>query len=147
MIATSREARHDLEQDVIIECYKCEGKIRRLYIETGLKNWLFLVARNVNYDNQRIENRYSFNKIKEQPEETTLNLIDKVKPTEQMMAQLTEVERMWVKMWIECDFNYLEMQRRSGKKGVKNRISRQHAKKQITKILQRWKDLDIYLQE
>jgi DNA-directed RNA polymerase specialized sigma24 family protein len=34
------ETRHDLKQDLILKCYENEGKVRRLYVETGMSNWL-----------------------------------------------------------------------------------------------------------
>lgn len=147
VIATGKDDRNDLEQELIIKCYDNEGKVRRLFVETGLKKWLFLSARNLNIQNLRHEQT----KRKVQPHdldyERTTDIRDTVKPTAEMMVQLNEVERMWIELWIACNFNYLEMQRRSGQKGIKNRISRQHAKKKITEILIKWKQLDIYLQE
>ena len=67
-----------------------------------------------------------------------INPIDNIKILDDMLYELTEIERLWITTYIDCDFNHSEIERRTG-------ITRQCTKKRINKILDKWKHLDIYL--
>jgi len=142
-IVTSRDDRHELQQELILKCYANEGKLRRLYyVESRLSGWLFMVAKNTHRDKQKkvrersIQGKDLIDLLED--EQDFKDIKDKVKPTKEMLSVLSNVERMWIDLWIECEFSYLEIQRRT-------KISRQHAKKRIQEILEKWKQLDIYL--
>ena len=78
-----------------------------------------------------------FDNLVDEPEEVLD--IDRVKTLQEMMSQLDNLEQMWIIQYIECGFNYSELERRS-------KITRQCSKKRIKQILDKWKHLDIYLQ-
>ncbi len=72
-------------------------------------------------------------------EPTVLDDADRVKTLNRMMDEFDSTEKMWIEMYMSCDFNYSEIERRT-------KITRQCAKDRVTEILDKWKHLDIYLQ-
>jgi DNA-directed RNA polymerase specialized sigma24 family protein len=101
----------------------------------NLKNYIFIVVRNTYFTLGSDTCELVIDLEADQPE---VNPIDRVKTFNGMLKQLPEIERLWISTYLDCEFNYSEIERRTG-------ITRQCAKKRIDKILDRWKHLDIYL--
>ena len=80
----------------------------------------------------------SISNIEIKQEVTEPKEIDSIKKLDDMIKELNPIERLWINQYIDCDLNYLEIERRTG-------ITRQCAKKRIKHILDKWKHLDIYL--
>jgi DNA-directed RNA polymerase specialized sigma24 family protein len=134
------ETRHDLKQDLILKCYENEGKVRRLYVETGMSNWLFMTARNININRQTKVKEYLtpvyHNDLIDS--ESVKSEIDFIKSHEELLKQLPDPHRRWVQLYIKHDFNYLEIERQ----GI---CGRRCAKKNIQKAFEVWRSLDIFL--
>ena len=71
--------------------------------------------------------------------DSTPQLIDTVKPFAGVLAALDDMDRMWIDLYLDCNENYSEMER-------KTNITRQKCSNRINEILKEWKQLDIYLQ-
>lgn len=129
--------------------YDNKKKVKKLHKEGKLKGWLFIVARNLFIDSKR-NNKFIYNqgahKNQGKPwrwnpqtyEVPDVHNHPNIKTFPDMLRQLTEIERLWIETYIECDFNYSELQRRT-------KIDRRHAKLRVELILNKWKHLDIYL--
>ncbi len=125
------------------ECEELTQTVSLKYLENpkpfesadNLKNYVGIVVWNtyINLDLYYTELNFD---VKE--DEREVLDIDKVKVMGEMMKQLSDIERMWITQYIECDMNYSEIQRRT-------KITRQCAKDRIQTILDKWKHLDIYL--
>ena len=101
----------------------------------NLKSYIFIVVRNTYYNFERQQTELNFDIVYEVEE---LEEMDRVVTLNQMLTKLSEIERLWITTYMDCDFNHSEIQRRTG-------ITRQCTKKRIDKILDKWKHLDIYL--
>lgn len=111
----------------------------------NLAGYIFLQASRVQYKIAKEEGKnYALNKKQKQllkvSEYLTIDLegIDKVKTLENMIKELPDIEKIWIRLYIDCGMNYSEIQRRT-------EITRQCAKDRIETILDKWKHLDIYL--
>lgn len=159
---------NEIKQELILKIYDNEKKVRQLKSEGKLNGWLFIVARNLFMDGKRSKKRfitgsnlittkdqdfkvgYYSNRNRNMEDEFAriLNNLPKeeghFKPNlrtwDEMFYQLSEIERLWIEIYIDCNFNYSEFQRRT-------KIDRRHAKVRIQTVLKKWKHLDIYLQQ
>lgn len=140
------DQQNEIRQELILKVYDNEQKVRKM-IENNesLKGWLFIVARSI------------YIKGKKGPKTTELdpNMIEEIeshyvpniKTPKEMLQQLTETERLWIKTWVECNFNCSELERVTRIPGIQKGIDRRSAKTRIDTILEKWKQSDIYLQE
>jgi len=126
----------DLAQDIALKCLENEEELKDIVSRGKLKDWLFIVARNLNYTKRKRER--STDLPKELTDENHQHPFINAKSLEEMLALLNEKDRMWISTWVELDFSYVEIQRKTG-------ITRQHAKVRIKSILEKWKHLEIFL--
>ena len=137
VLTKDAECRNDLQQDLVLKCYENEGKIRRLHAETGLKNWLFLVGRNLIVDKKR---KVQFTELKFNivSEEVESKQSDFVKTYEQMRKELSQKSRMWIDAYLKHDMNCAKM-------GRKMDLDPHYVWTQVDKVIKQWKHLKIYL--
>lgn len=157
---------NEIKQELILKIYDNEKKVRQLKNQGKLNGWLFIVARNLFTDFKRNQKRtvtgsdirlysdedfkigeYSnknrniedmFSKILYNLPKDEEHYKPNLKTWHDMYYQLSEIERLWIETYINCNFNYSEIQRRTN-------IDRRHAKARIQTVLKKWKHLDIYL--
>lgn len=168
-ISKGFDDQNDLRQDLVLKIYSNKKKVKQLYKEKKLKGWLYVVARNLNTDRQKNSREILCSQIMlydkggyvtsdEHSQQTGFidlllhnntpeddgHYLPYIKPLPEMLKQLPEIERLWVETYINCNFNYSEIQRRTKIPGQKG-IARRHAKERIQTIFEKWKQLDIYL--
>jgi len=152
-ITTNKEEQDELRQNLVIKIYSKEDKLRQSIKDQKLKQWLFIVARNLYFDKK---NGLSLFRKKEISTVRLLHTYDltteptehykpNLKTLEEMLKELPEIDRMWIELWIDCDFNNSELERRTAEAGEKWKVSRRHVRIRIDSILEKWKHLDIYL--
>ena len=129
--------RKEIHQELVLKCYDNKEKVAALSTEGTILNWLYIVARNIKADLYRNNSVLPLEMdVAQEPE--SLSDIDNIKTLDEMLSELTPVERIWIAEYIDCGFNIAELHRRTT-------ISRRHATRRIKYILERWKQLDIYL--
>ena len=134
------DQRHEIHQALVLKCYENKQKVKALHEKGKLINWFYLVARNIDRDLLRkkaIRAGYSLEYDIPAPKEYKTPL-DNVKTLQGMLIELSETERIWITLYLDCDLNISELHRRTN-------ISRRHATERINQILNKWKHLDIYL--
>jgi len=165
VVTNNIDEQNELIQEVVLKCYDNETKVKALP-KDKVKGWVFIVARNLYTDKKRRKssclqpklasknvNNFihietgddNFSNVTDFQDalfyfeaEETPDPTEKIKTFEGMMNELTFVERIWIRDYIDSGMNVLEMHR-------KNNISRKKIDDRIKEILERWKHLDIYL--
>ncbi len=142
------DERHEVKQDLILRMYDNKKQVKKLYKEGKLKGWLFIVARNIYTDSKNKPKliRFNVNLQDHQTDGLTEHYKPNLKSLPEMLKQLSEIERLWIETYINCNFNYSEIQRRTKIPGQKG-VARRHAKDRIQIILKKWRHLDIYLHQ
>lgn len=138
---------NELRQDLIIKIYENQSKFKKAYNEGNVKGWLFMVARNMYRLSKRSYQTSTVRLNQDITEEDTTEYLPNIKTMDEMLKGLSEMERLWIKTWVDCDFNYSKLQRVTNLPGIQKGIARRHAKIRIDQILEKWKHLDIYLEQ
>jgi len=134
-----KDERHEIQQTLILKLYTKKELVKTLHKQGILKNWLYKVCWNIKIDLHR--QRKTCTLLIDPPIEKRQPLdIDNVKTLEEMMSELNHVERIWINIYLDCNLNIRELNRRT-------KISRKVATERINTILKKWKHLDIYLQQ
>lgn len=133
--------RHEIKQTLVLKLYSKKKVVKRLHKEGNLTRWLYKVASNIKIDlyRQRKSLPVDLNLPILAVEDKPLTDIDKVKTLDEMLNELTDVERLWINLYLESGVNFRECHRRSN-------ISRLALTERIKTILEKWKHLDIYLE-
>ena len=131
-----RDSQKDLVQTLILKCYENEKNCLKMHEQGKLLSWIFVTARNeVNYSRRKKKLLPLSVDIQDELAQVSY---PNIKPMDQMIGELNEIDRMWITTYLECKMKYLEVSRRTG-------IDRTCVRKRIEHILEKWKHLDIYL--
>lgn len=101
-ISRNTDQQNDLTQFIVLECYKYEDIVKRLYQEKRLKTWLYTATRR---EYLKMRKGEPTNALKDIPDETYVDLLEEFKP------YLTQADKAWIRVYIECGGKFAEIQR------------------------------------
>ena len=124
------DTQNELIQSTVLKCYEYEFKVKQMHAEGKLNGWLFTVIRNENLK------LVTTNAVEAPKELTDVAYIDRIG---ELNYYLTDIERKWIKIYIECEGSYTKIEQRTT-------ISRSHASKRIKSIIEKCKQLKFILE-
>jgi len=129
----------DLVHDVLLKCLENEEKVLELNSSGKLNSWLFFVSRSVFIDHTRRDRYVSLEgdylPIEESDKHYLPNL--KTKGVDDIIIMLDSLDRIYLKTWVDCNFNTSEACRQTG-------ISREKFKNERERILELCKSLKLF---
>ncbi len=120
-----KDDQNELVQSVVLKCYEYSETVKRLHSEGKVGRWVYVVMRNDLLKMKMQEPIEIYSEIED------IVYSDKL---EELKPLLTEIERMWIRAYIECDGSYTQIE-------IKKNISRQHASERIKSIIEKCKQL------
>lgn len=116
---------NDLVQYTVLECYKYAEIVQRLHREKRLNAWIYSTVK-----------REYMKMVKRPVLEMTTEIADVVYSDnlEELKQYLPEIDRLWIRAYIECDGKYIEIQRRKG-------IHQETASERMKSIIEKCKKL------
>ena len=124
------DTQNELIQSTVLKCYEYESKVKQMHAEGKLNGWLFTVIRNENLK------LVTTNAVEAPKELTDIPYSDRI---EELKPFLTDIEKKWLKVYVECDGSYTKIEQRTT-------ISRSHASKRIKSIIEKCKQLKFILE-
>lgn len=135
----NRDHQHEIRQELVLKCYDNSDKIAR-GIKEGRNpaNLIYVYARNLKLDQLKKSKPVLMSAPERPEEEHEPKPYDRIKTHSELMNQIKGTDRMWIELYIDCNFNRLEMNRRTG-------VCRETIDERLKYIFDKWKQLDIYL--
>jgi len=124
------DTQNELIQSTVLKCYEYEFKVKQMHAEGKLNGWLFTVIRN---ENLKLVTSNPVDALRELADVGYTDRIEELKPF------LTDIEKKWLKVYVECDGSYTKIEQRTT-------ISRSHASKRIKSIIEKCKKLKFILE-
>lgn len=101
-ISRIADQQNELTQFAVMQCYRYEELVTRLHSEGNLKRWLYRIIKNeyvVLCKNSPVSVRFEAENE------------DYLEPLQDFIPYLSDVERAWIRLYIEAEGNYREMER------------------------------------